>query len=503
MPALAEFLKTTVTDSLTKILQPAGLIPGTLLVGLNLLFVGPVASEHGVPIAKDFTGLSDTWKVVAAAGLIFLVGYLLLSATSAILDTLAGSTWNASLTAIGLSKWREQRRAALEQRIDDGGGLEDVTDLKWRLHTRFPESPAPCTPTSLGDVLRAYDNSVWERFGVRLAALWEPLRATVKADDQAVVAAAGEKTAVDLMTNLTFAGGVFVVESLILFSLWDKPGGVIAAAAGVSLVWLAYRVTVTKVISWCDAIDTVVTLHLDDLLKTIGVRKTSTFADRRSVLEGLSAFLLRGGTAEGVFEANSVAEPTVSGVVGATASITWYGTRDDTASGHYAYVVLVERDHHSATGDVAFTMVDPRFPRLQAPEPQRGAVCDVVRAGRDLGPDALVWRLSWMKPGEGRALSFEVLRWSVTADPDVDVTARRDGKRMEVTVRHDDANARVVTLDLFDGERSEPGHYVPLNTGSLTAQSSDSPQVQRWSLQTPGGDGARVAFVWTPEPVMT
>ena len=55
-PGLAEFLKGTVDDTLTKILKPAGVIPGGLLVLLNLAFVVPRLNDAEVGLAQAYRG---------------------------------------------------------------------------------------------------------------------------------------------------------------------------------------------------------------------------------------------------------------------------------------------------------------------------------------------------------------------------------------------------------------------------------------------------------------
>ena len=231
-----------------------------------------------------------------------------MGASGAILDTLCGRTWRASLLAHALVWWRGKRQERLKARTkrSEGEDLEPIEHLKWRLRTRFPQA-GTCTPTALGDVLLAYDQSVQERFGMRLAALWEPLRAVVASEDAAVKAAADEKSGVDLSANLAFAGALFIFEALVVFGLLGDWDAMLIAVAGLPVIYLAYRVTVTRALSWCDAIDTVVLLHRKALLEKAGLRTPATAAKQRDALRRLGGFLLRDGKADDLFDAPAAA----------------------------------------------------------------------------------------------------------------------------------------------------------------------------------------------------
>jgi hypothetical protein len=85
--------------------------------------------------------------------------------------------------------------------------------------------------------------------------------------------------------------GEVVVQAAVA-TLLEREGAVLASLLGLPLVYVAYRVTVTKAISWTDAIDTAVALHRDELLKEVGARTTAGAADQHAILEGLSEFML-------------------------------------------------------------------------------------------------------------------------------------------------------------------------------------------------------------------
>jgi hypothetical protein len=51
MPALAEFLKGTVKDTLTSLVQPPGLVPAAVLILLNLGMIAPRAKDEELGLA--------------------------------------------------------------------------------------------------------------------------------------------------------------------------------------------------------------------------------------------------------------------------------------------------------------------------------------------------------------------------------------------------------------------------------------------------------------------
>src|SRR5215207_7748731 len=117
MSSLAEFLKGTVSDSLAKVLQPSGLLPGALLVLLNLAFVYPAAHTEKVPVAVSYAALDSGWQAVVLGTLMLGIGFLLLSASSIILDILSGRVWRSALSSWVLRALRNLQRKGLEGQL--------------------------------------------------------------------------------------------------------------------------------------------------------------------------------------------------------------------------------------------------------------------------------------------------------------------------------------------------------------------------------------------------
>jgi len=436
MPALSEFLKGTVNESLTKILQPAGLIPGALLVLLNVGFVLPRASEEKVGVATAYSGINEGWQVVVAASLVLLVGFLLLSASGAVLDTLAGRTWRTSIVARLLRWVRCRRRSALAQRIKsvEASGaradIERLDDLLWRLRSRTAPAGRSSAPTALGDVLLGAEHGIKARYGLGLAALWEPLRASVAADDPAASAADDAKATLDLMANLTFALLLFVLEAVVVYTLFEDPRAVLLALGGLPIAYVAYRVTVAKAVSWCDAIDTTVALHAHELLEKLGIRNATSGADRRNLLDRASDFMLRDVADDALFGVPAAAGPDVTTSPNLTVEVHEREERSPATSDEpaaeqrasIAFNLFVTRAKHMTTWTTTGTLLfeDARLPRFRA-KPDTAE--DLIRGANAVTGDALRWAVIVVGGGT-TTLSFRLDHWRIAVDQGLTVTVK-------------------------------------------------------------------------------
>ena len=466
MPGLAEFLKGTVNESLTKLLQPAGVVPAALLVLWNLGFVLPRAKREDLGIAHAYYALDEPWQVVVTSVLMLLLGYLLLSASGAVLDTLSGRTWRTSLLGSVFSRIRGARRAELARRVaaidavDDSQGvdIERIDSLRWRLRTRFAPGDDPPAPTAMGDVLLASEHGIRARYGVSAAALWEPLRAVVEKDDPAVAAAAEAKTTLDVMGNLTFAAVLILVEGVVVFTMFDDPDALLLSLAAAPFAYVAYRVTTAKGISWCDAVDTVVALHATKLFEKLGVPEPKDGAKRRERLGDLSDFMLRDAADDALFGASASPEPAVTASPNIKVELHEReersppgGVAGPTQRDSIRYLAFVTRTSSNAapwTTDGRFVFADERLPRIRL-EPPAASLIPAAEADQD---DALLWAVQ-VTGGEVESLDFALDRWYVAVDAGCTVTVEAYTVTMRfVEVHNPGPNQVEPTVTIFHTE---------------------------------------------------
>lgn len=462
MPGLAEFLKGTVSEPLTKLVQPAGVVPATVLVLWNLGFVMPRAKEQELGFAESFYELKDAWQVTVVTVLIFVVGYLLLNASGAVLDTLSGRTWRTSLLGSGLSRLRGWRRAWLAERLDQielgGRDIERPESLRWRLRTRYAYEDDLPAPTGLGDVLLASDHGIRARYGLSVAALWEPLKAVVKADDPAIAAAAESKTTVDVMGNLTFAALLILFEGVVVFTMFKDPDAVLLSLFAAPVAYVTYRVTVARTISWCDAIDTVVALHAPDLFEQLGVEKPADGLARRENLSRLSDFMLRNEADDDLFGAKAAPKPTVDPWPNVKVEVTEREERSPAGGPagavqrssiwFRASVTRTVPEDEPLVAAGRFLFADARLPRIRA----KPTGTTLIAAGEPDQGDALLCSVE-VKGAGVEPLEFTLDRWRVAVNAGCNVTVREflESARF-VEVRNPNGSAVTPTVTVFHTE---------------------------------------------------
>jgi hypothetical protein len=477
MSSLAEFLKGTVSDSLKKLLQPAGLLPAALFVLLNLAFVYPAAVRENVPIALSYQSLDQGWQAAVLATLGIGLGVLLLSSGNFALDTLSGRTWRAAVSFWALGGARDVQRRWLRERIeqmaDEPARAEQVGTmptpvparreslelLRWRLRSRFapehehPDDSGHSSGTSLGDALRASAWMTSQRYGMDMTVLWEPLQALVaqgdtgaddagNAKDAAVASANDEKAVLNLVGTLTVTLVFFVVEAGVVLGLLHHWQGVLTSLLALPVAYLAYRIAVTKAISWSDAIDNVAALHRDKLRPAFGLPEAGdpeSYAETRREFRELSYFLRWGG--DGV---RPVALPpaarsadVLTGNAAATLSATSRqepppGTEAREHEAFVRHVLVTAREGCGKCESEAVSVLvhDPLVPHVTTPPGQEATI--VPEEGE---PDGILWRFGSLTRGTTDVQTYELPRWRAKLENHATMTvAEPSPESLRVTI---------------------------------------------------------------------
>lgn len=489
-------------------LQPAGLIPGAVLVLLNLAFVYPEAVARKVGFVTEFAGLGGGWQIVVIASLILIIGYLLLSGSSFVLDTLSGRTWSGSVFELASRAVRDERRERLSERIRRGEfGTEAPERAMWRKRTRYAPDGVDSSPTALGDVLLAASANVEARYGMRLAALWEPLRAVVDPEKPAAEAVADEKSSLDLMANLTFVFSLFAFEAAVLYSIWDRDESVLLSLLGLLVAYVSLRITVTKAVSWCDSIDTVIALYRDDLLKELGARQAVDAEDQKRLLAGLSNFMLFAESGATLFKAESP-EPTLLCSANVTAeldSAVVCSPADGAAAPEQResiqYVLVATRKADGWTPVSAqIVLADYRLPRIrEAPTASGGHTAEVVKADGRSASDALLWHLSEIKRSDAVTLVFTLDVWRVNVDNGLQVSVTLKAERYLIEVTNPTgAQVSDASLELFHAEDG-PSQLVMIGGDNALLAETGGARNRVWKLNPITADGSvRFAFKLVP-----
>ena len=169
MPSVAEVFKGSIDESLKKLVQPAGVVPATVLVFANLVFIYPSLLGAEIAAATAFDDLDDAWKGVVLTGLILVVGYVILNLSASAMrlatgELVAGSTLGDWLKDIQANHIRKDEAQANKDR-------KIKSDL-----SRLP-LPEDAAPTWLGNVFAGSNTSLYKRYGFDIAAMWAHLEA--------------------------------------------------------------------------------------------------------------------------------------------------------------------------------------------------------------------------------------------------------------------------------------------------------------------------------------
>lgn len=147
LPAISDFLKDTLGESLKKPLQPSSLFVGAIFVFLNLFFIFPLLQDS-VPIIQSFSQLDTGWQLVLALVATLIIAYLVLSISSSVLRLLSGELWSNSPVLGRFFLWCQKRRLSQrEKAIQDY--QEAIDDLNDEIATlKNPEEKPSDLPTS-------------------------------------------------------------------------------------------------------------------------------------------------------------------------------------------------------------------------------------------------------------------------------------------------------------------------------------------------------------------
>jgi hypothetical protein len=430
IPALSDFLTGTVSDSLAKLVQPVGSFPAAVFVLLNLAFVYPSARADHVRIAERFSDLDQGWQLVVVASAILVLGYLLLSVSSIVVQLLGGQGWRETLLHHVLVRRAKKRRAKLAAAAQG----DEAVLAQWRLATDFPLAER-VEATALGNSLAATQDVINDRYGIDIAALWSDMEAATPADSSVLASVKDERAGLDLLANLTVALAAFTVEGVLFFDAhraWTS--ALLSLLVGAAAV-VAYRAAVAKANSWGVAVSTVFDLEREKLWTALGLRAAPSASEKRDLWQKASKFFLplarddepppevpSAGVLFDALEApltlqttENVTARALSRAIVADAPF----VADDLSIWLvYAEYVLAATRTESLLAfggvDAAVAAADAAVKRVAAVDGPDGAMATVLR--NPDGSDLLLWRFQRVAPGGEQTVSYRLPIWRALID---------------------------------------------------------------------------------------
>ncbi|MFN0071733.1 MAG: hypothetical protein ACKVVP_09635 [Chloroflexota bacterium] len=337
-PAISDFLKDTLGESLRRPLQPAGLFTAAIFLFLNLALVFPPLAELDVGLATGFFGLSGAWQIVLATATVLTLAYVLVALSSNVLTFFSGESWEDSwLGSIAV----RMQQARLDQINDEFEALTRAADdaqtrasaagptsatratesalaqrliavsvqKLWARTTRFPHTPDAATqstvqlaPTALGNVLRSTASRVAVQYGMDMSALWPHLETVIAEKTSLTSRINNEKASLDFLLTLAFMLGVFAIELATLECWLRRWPDALLPWLFLLLAYLFYRAAVAKAVGWGAAVKLAFDLHREDLRAALKMKEFTSRADERGNWAKASEWVLWGTRADEIFD---------------------------------------------------------------------------------------------------------------------------------------------------------------------------------------------------------
>jgi hypothetical protein len=430
LPAVADLFKSSFEDPLKKLLQPAGVMPAIVLVGLNLTAIYPTLIDKKVGLATTFEDLDGAWQLGITAIVIILLGYVILAFSPSVLRIATGEGWQTSLLR-PLLLWHQTRnRNNVRDRPADAGPKARARD--YELRTRFPARADELAPTSLGNALSAVGDGIFDSYGLDLTATWTQMRTVVRKENSDFVAEIDDAQVGFLsLLNLAAVLVIFALEGLVLALLLNTDSFSIPAVASLVAAYFAYRGAVARVASWGDQVAAAYDLYRPKFREVMELGKALTSDYERLQFRALSSALLwndgnRWFTASEPPQVALLSSPSIAAsLVSSEASrpVVVAGPMRSEVKRVFDYLMSIEATSKDAQGVVGVVEVtDRRLPTRigRTPESQTGppSCIATIRRRSDLGlRDSLLWTITGLDGGKASVLAYH-LEWVVSIDID-------------------------------------------------------------------------------------
>lgn len=432
MAAVADFLKGTVTSAFEKLVKPAGLVPATALVLLNLAFIYPTARADELGWAVSFSKLASGWQLVVLVALILAIGLLLQGAAVAVISVLQGYAWRDTPLGRYLESRQRAKLVGLRRELANADEREKQT-LAWTIERRFgveaetPNVGEALDPTALGNALRALQHTVDERYGIDIVTLLGHMETAKEVKESPALARVKEeRDGLDLFANLAAVLSFFALECLAFFGEREDWNDALVGALALPVAYAAYHVAVAKTRSWADAVAALFDLHRGELRSQLELRKPTSVKEELELWEQASLFF-RPPNAKNrerlFFEAQPppTAKLSVAGdLVASLEQAKIVEQRGGEIVGwtpleSISYRILVGRTSEAASGAGSEVLVDdPRIAVIDAEPASDGATAVILDDGASV---AVRWGIDGLGRGSSRVLAYGLSRWAIRVEP--------------------------------------------------------------------------------------
>src|SRR6266851_169613 len=433
LPVISEVFKTAFDDGLKKLVQPAGLVPGAILVLLNVVAVYPVLFAHNQRVVTAFDNLADPWKLVIATAIVLLVGFVILNLSASILRAMTGELWRESPLFDALRDMHKSHRDKLQANAETlPQGSSGQVNALYDLHTRYPEGDEFLMPTRLGNAMSAAALALWTSYGIDLGATWAQMRDRMQADDgqsKALSAIDDQKLNLDTLCNLAFVFFAVAIEAM-LISIWLRDISLIPwVVGGLAIGYITYSTSITTAVAWGDQVQAAFDLYRGSLCDALGLPKDATSKAERQRWTDASRALLWDTPNDDLFTPATDAKPKPN----ATANLSVVDLSPDVATPRivsrnpriqrwvvgYRLLVTPVIHKHLPTSishvDGYIELSDSRLPEAAPASasvpipPPTGIVVDMVRPAAPQDPQSFrVWAITNLGLAQSVLLTYEI-----------------------------------------------------------------------------------------------
>lgn len=177
-------------------------------------------------------------------------------------------------------------KGELNKQLNQQGSYEAnlrLNRLQQEADERYPPPPAEVLPSSLGNIIRAFEHYPFTRYSIEPIAVWPRLLAVVPENQTEAINT--QKSLMDFWLNLSLVclvSGLFwavvVVWYVYISSLFLVPVLVVS----ILLAYLSYRGAIPCAVAWGYEVRTAFDLYRSDLLQRLGIQKPSSISDERN-----------------------------------------------------------------------------------------------------------------------------------------------------------------------------------------------------------------------------
>jgi hypothetical protein len=314
----------SVINQIAKSVQLATLVPASILVLCNLVFIFPA-------LDIDVKNLEDSvLQMILTVLVIITFSYLLWLLNGPFVKLLEGYTFEETRLGRRMIKNQRDKFDRIEQNLGKckehlryaNKWLESILPLRCPRNTsslqadpeykgihslkeqwlvsqaryleerfnHFPHTPERILPTRLGNTIAAFEHYPYLRYGIDGPVVWPRLVPILDKNGFAAYVER-EKAAFDFLLNLMVVLTLLALECISLCCLFLQLKWLWGVALAIPLVVISYSVLITNAVYWGDMTKVAFDLHRHDLCKALLGRRPNSLKEERELWKNISVFL--------------------------------------------------------------------------------------------------------------------------------------------------------------------------------------------------------------------